>query len=94
MKMIALGSSHTSDCELRIASPFPNEQLLRKKKNSAPGRTIFHWETGWRFVVQNLMCGISRWRSFTQRNGYYFSKSHNLQIFTFTLILMWDEEVG
>ena len=26
------------------------------------------------FAVQNMMCGMSRLRSFTQKNGYYFSK--------------------
>ena len=31
--------------EPRIREPFPNEQLLRKKKIAATERTIFHWET-------------------------------------------------
>ena len=37
-----------------IGQPFPNQQLLRKKKNSATERTIFHWETAPRFAVRKI----------------------------------------
>ena len=40
--------------EPRIGQPFPNEQLLRKKKIAATERTIFHWETAVGFTVQNI----------------------------------------
>ena len=47
--------------EPRIAEPFPNEKLLRKKKIAATERTIFHWETALRFTVQKIWmpCSIS-----------------------------------
>ena len=31
--------------EPQIGEPFPNEQLLKKKKIAATERTLFHWET-------------------------------------------------
>ena len=37
--------------EPQIEEPFPNEQLLRKKKIAATERTIFHWETAVRLRV-------------------------------------------
>ena len=40
--------------EPRIGEPFPNEQLLRKKKIAATERTIFNWETAVRFTVQKI----------------------------------------
>ena len=40
--------------ELRIAEPFPNEKLLRKKKIVATEQTIFHWETALGFTVQKI----------------------------------------
>ena len=38
--------------EPRIAEPFPNEKLLRKKKIVATKQTIFNWEMALRFTVQ------------------------------------------
>ena len=78
MSTIPIGSSHTSDFEPRIAESFPNGKLL---KRSSPGwhnffsYQFFHWEMTLRFAVQNQMCGMNRVRLFTQRNGYYFSKT-------------------
>ena len=40
--------------EPRIREPFPNEQLLRKKKIAATEQTIFHWETAVQFTVQKI----------------------------------------
>ena len=40
--------------EPQIEEPFPNEQLLRKKKIAATERTIFHCETAVRFTVQTI----------------------------------------
>ena len=37
--------------EPQIEEPFPNEQLLRKKKIAAAEQTIFHWKTAVRFTV-------------------------------------------
>ena len=36
--------------EPRMGEPFPNEQLLRKKKIAAAKRTTFYWETALRFT--------------------------------------------
>ena len=38
----------------RIREPFPNEQLLRKKKIAATEQTIFLWETAVRFTIQKI----------------------------------------
>ena len=40
--------------EPQIKEPFPNEQLLRKKKIVATKQTTFHWETAVRFTVQKI----------------------------------------
>ena len=40
--------------EPRIAEPFPNEKLLRKKKIAATEQTIFHWEKAVPFTVQKI----------------------------------------
>ena len=40
--------------EPRIKEPFPNEQLLRKKKIVATERTIFHCEMAVQFTVQKI----------------------------------------
>ena len=40
--------------EPRIGEPFPNEQLLRKKKIAATEQTNFHSETAVRFTVQKI----------------------------------------
>ena len=40
--------------EPRIAEPFPNEKLLRKKKIAATEQTIFDWETAVGFKVQKI----------------------------------------
>ena len=40
--------------EMQIGEPFPNKQLLKKKKIAATERTIFHWEMALRFTVQKI----------------------------------------
>ena len=40
--------------EQRFEEPFPNEQLLRKKKVAATEQTIFHWEMAVQFIVQKI----------------------------------------
>lgn len=54
-------------------------KIVKKKKDWANRvnffLTIIQWEMTLRFTVQNVMCGMSRLRSFTQRNRYYFNKA-------------------
>ena len=45
---------HSDLFEPRIEEPFPNEQLLKKKKIAATEQTIFHQETAVQFTVQKI----------------------------------------
>ena len=64
--------------EPRIAEPFSNEQLLRKKKIVATERTIFHWEMALQFTVQRIWMPRSMSvAKVTEYVYYFFQKSKN-----------------